>query len=142
MNKAILMGRLTKEPELKSTQNGISRCSFTLAVDRRFKNADGERETDFINCTAWRGTAEFITNYFRKGQRIAIVGSIQVRSYETDAGERRYITEVIADEAYFADGYQESKNSTNNSETNNPNPFVSDEEWAEFNDDTELPFEL
>ena len=136
------MGRLTKEPELKSTQNGISRCSFTLAVDRRFKNADGERETDFINCTAWRGTAEFITNYFRKGQRIAIVGSIQVRSYETDAGERRYITEVIADEAYFADGYQESKNSTNNSETNNPNPFVSDEEWAEFNDDTELPFEL
>lgn len=142
MNKAILMGRLTKEPELKSTQNGISRCSFTLAVDRRFKNADGERETDFINCTAWRGTAEFITNYFRKGQRIAIVGSIQVRSYETDAGERRYITEVVAEEAYFADGYQESKNSTNNSNTNNPNPFVSDEEWAEYNDDTDLPFDL
>ena len=142
VNKVILLGRLTKEPELKSTQNGISRCSFTLAVDRRFKNADGERETDFINCTAWRGTAEFITNYFRKGQRIAIVGSIQVRSYETDAGERRYITEVNAEEAYFADGYQDNKGNTNHSETNNPNPFVSDEEWAEFNDDTELPFDL
>lgn len=142
MNKAILMGRLTKEPELKSTQNGISRCSFTLAVDRRFKNANGERETDFINCTAWRSTAEFIANYFRKGQRIAVVGSIQVRSYEIDTGERRYITEVITDEAYFADGYQDNKNSANNSKSNNPNPFVSDDEWAELNDDTELPFEL
>lgn len=142
MNKVILLGRLTKEPELKSTQNGISRCAFNLAVDRRFKNANGERETDFINCTAWRTTAEFISKYFRKGQRIAIVGSIQVRSYETDSGERRYITEVIAEEAYFADGYQESKNSTNNSKSNNPNPFVSDDEWAEYNDDTELPFDL
>ena len=129
MNKAILMGRLTKEPELKSTQNGISRCSFTLAVDRRFKNANGERETDFINCTAWRTTAEFITNYFRKGQRIAIVGSIQVRSYETDAGERRYITEVIADEAYFADGYQEQQK-----------PSGSD--YFDADEDDDLPFEL
>ena len=123
------MGRLTKEPELKSTQNGISRCSFTLAVDRRFKNANGERETDFINCTAWRTTAEFITNYFRKGQRIAIVGSIQVRSYETDAGERRYITEVIADEAYFADGYQEQQK-----------PSGSD--YFDADEDDDLPFEL
>ena len=129
MNKAILMGRLTKEPELKSTQNGISRCSFTLAVDRRFKNANGERETDFINCTAWRSTAEFITNYFRKGQRIAVVGSIQVRSYETDAGERRYITEVIAEEAYFADGYQEQQKSSGN-------------DYFNAEDDDDLPFEL
>lgn len=129
MNKAILMGRLTKEPELKSTQNGISRCSFTLAVDRRFKNADGERETDFINCTAWRSTAEFITNYFRKGQRIAVVGSIQVRSYETDAGERRYITEVIAEESYFADGYQEQQKSSGN-------------DYFNAEDDDDLPFEL
>lgn len=133
MNKAILMGRLTKEPELKSTQNGISRCAFTLAVDRRFKNADGERETDFINCTAWRTTAEFITNYFRKGQRIAVVGSIQVRSYETDAGERRYITEVIADEAYFADGYQEGNQGQNN---------ASGSDYFDAEDDDDLPFEL
>lgn len=132
MNKVILLGRLTKEPELKSTQNGISRCSFTLAVDRRFKNADGERETDFINCTAWRTTAEFISKYFRKGQRIAVVGSIQVRSYETDTGERRYITEVIADETYFADGYQEGNQGQHNSSGNDY-----------FNaDDDDLPFEL
>lgn len=132
MNKAILMGRLTKEPELKSTQNGISRCSFTLAVERRFKNADGERETDFINCTAWRTTAEFISKYFRKGQRIAVVGSIQVRSYETDAGERRYITEVIAEEAYFADGYQES---------NQGQQKTSGNDYFDVDDD-DLPFEL
>ena len=133
MNKAILMGRLTKEPELKSTQNGISRCSFTLAVDRRFKNADGERETDFINCTAWRSTAEFISKYFRKGQRIAVVGSIQVRSYETDAGERRYITEVIAEEAYFADGYQSGSQGQNN---------ASGSDYFNADDDEDLPFEL
>ena len=133
MNKAILMGRLTKEPELKSTQNGISRCSFTLAVDRRFKNADGERETDFINCTAWRSTAEFISKYFRKGQRIAVVGSIQVRSYETDEGERRYITEVIAEEAYFADGYQESNQGQQKS---------SGSDYFNAEDDDDLPFEL
>lgn len=128
MNKAILMGRLTKEPELKSTQNGISRCSFNLAVDRRFKNANGERETDFINCTAWRTTAEFISKYFRKGQRIAVVGSIQVRSYETDTGERRYITEVIAEEAYFADGYQGQQKTSGN-------------DYFDAEDD-DLPFEL
>ena len=133
MNKAILMGRLTKEPELKSTQNGISRCSFNLAVDRRFKNADGERETDFINCTAWRSTAEFISKYFRKGQRIAIVGSIQVRSYETDAGERRYITEVITEEAYFADGYQAGNQGQHNSSGSN---------YFDADEDEDLPFDL
>ena len=103
LNKAILMGRLTKDPELKTTQNGNSVCSFTLAIDRRFKNQQGERETDFIPIVAWRQTAEFAAKYFSKGSKMALVGTIQPRSWEDDNGERRYITEVIADEIYFAD---------------------------------------
>ena len=103
MNKAVLMGRLTKDPELKITQNGNSVCSFTLAIDRRFKNQQGERETDFIPIVAWRQTAELAARYFSKGSKMALVGTIQPRSWEDDNGERRYITEVIADEIYFAD---------------------------------------
>lgn len=103
LNKAILMGRLTKDPELKTTQNGNSVCSFTLAIDRRFKNQQGERETDFIPIVAWRQTAELAARYFSKGSKMALVGTIQPRSWEDDNGERRYITEVIADEIYFAD---------------------------------------
>ena len=82
MNKAILMGRLTQDPELKSTNNGISVCTFSIAVDRRFKNASGEREADFIPIVTWRQTAEFVAKYFHKGSRIALVGSIQVRSWQ------------------------------------------------------------
>ena len=102
INKAILMGRLTRDPELKTTQSGISVVRFTLAVDRRFKNQSGERETDFINCQAWRQTAEFIAKYFSKGSKIAIVGSIQTGSYDKD-GTTVYTTEVVADEAYFVE---------------------------------------
>ena len=79
MNKAILMGRLTRDPELRQTGSGISVCNFQIAVDRRFKNAQGERETDFIPIVCWRHQAEFVNRYFQKGSRIALVGSIQVR---------------------------------------------------------------
>ncbi|MDD7401080.1 MAG: single-stranded DNA-binding protein [Eubacteriales bacterium] len=103
MNKAILMGRLTKEPELRTTSNNVSVCSFTVAVDRRFKNAQGERETDFIPVVCWRQTADFVARYFQKGQRIALVGSIQVRSWDDEHGKRNWMTEVVADEVYFAD---------------------------------------
>jgi len=107
MNKAILIGRLTKDPELRSTSNNNSVCNFTLAVDRRFKNANGEKETDFIPCVAWRNTAEFISKYFSKGVRMAVVGSIQPRSWEDENGSKNYITEILVDEAYFADGKSE-----------------------------------
>jgi single-strand DNA-binding protein len=103
MNKAILLGRLVRDPELRNTQNGTPVVSFTLAVDRRFKNAQGERVADFIPCVAWRSTAEFVAKYFSQGQRLALVGSIQPRSWEDADGNRRYTTEVIADEVYFAD---------------------------------------
>lgn len=110
MNKAILMGRLTRDPELTTAGSaGIPCAKFTLAVDRRFKNAQGERETDFIPCVAWRQTAEFIEKYFRQGSKVAVVGSIQVRSWEDkNSGERRYMTEVIVDESYFAESKKES----------------------------------
>lgn len=112
MNKAILMGRLTKDPELKTTQGGTSFCNFTIAINRRFKNKDGEYEADFINCVSWRNTSEFISKYFGKGDMIATVGSIQTRNYENDKGEKVYITEVVVDEAYFC-GSKQSKGDAN-----------------------------
>ena len=111
MNKCILMGRLTKEPEVKNTSNQVAVCKFTIAVDRKFKDANGQKQTDFINCVAWRQTATFISSYFHKGSKIAIVGSIQTRTFDGDDGKRQYITEVVIDEADFV----ESKNSSSQS---------------------------
>lgn len=110
MNKVILMGRLTRNPELKTTPNGVSVCSFTLAVNRRFKNANGDYDADFINCIAWRQTAEFISKNFVKGRMIAIAGSLQTRNYEKD-GKKHFITEVSAEEVAFT-GDRGSDNST------------------------------
>ena len=103
MNSICLMGRLTGDPELKTTQSGISVTSFTVAVDRAFRSKDQERQTDFIPCTAWRGTAEFITRYFRKGQRIALQGSLQSRSYTTNDGSKRTAYDVVVDNAFFCE---------------------------------------
>ena len=102
MNKVILSGRLTKDPEVKQTPSNLAVCSFTIACDRRFKNQNGERQSDFINCVAWRQQATILGNYFHKGSRISIVGSIQSRSYE-DNGRRVYIQEVVVDEIEFVD---------------------------------------
>ena len=99
INKVILGGRLTADPELKTTPNGVFVTSFTLAVDRRL----ADKKTDFITVIAWRQTAEFITKYFRKGSALCIVGNIQTRSWSAQDGSKRYATEVIADEAYFVE---------------------------------------
>lgn len=101
INKFIGVGRLTKEPELKSTPNGVSVLSFTVAIQRKYKDANGERQSDFINCVAFRGTADFISQYFNKGDLISIDGSIQTRSWEDSEGKKRYVTEVIVNEAGF-----------------------------------------
>lgn len=103
MNKVELIGRLTKEPEIKLTQNQTQYCQFTLAVDRRFKDANGQRQADFINCVAWKQTAVFIQQYFRKGNRIGVIGSIQTRSYDDKNGQKVYVTEVIVNEAEFVE---------------------------------------
>lgn len=109
LNKAILMGRLTRDPELKQTQSGTSVCSFSVAVDRNFKGADGERQTDFISCVAWRSTAEFISKWFGKGAMIVVVGSIQTRRYQDKNGNDRTATEVIVEEAMFGESRRDSQ---------------------------------
>lgn len=120
MNKAIMIGRLTKDPELKTTHTGLPVTSFTIAVNRRFKNKEtGEYEADFIDVVAWRQAAEFITKYFNKGSRIAIVGTIQSRSWEDETGNRRYRTEVVADEVYFVDSKRQADNQTEYMPANN-----------------------
>lgn len=109
MNKAIIMGRLTKDVDLRTLQSGAVVASFTLAVDRRFKNKQGERETDFIMCTAWQKTGEFISQYFQKGSMIAVVGEIQTRNYDDKDGKRVYITEVNVNDAYFTGSSERSQ---------------------------------
>ena len=111
MNKAILIGRLTRDPELKTTQSGVSVTSFTLAVNRRFKNADGGYDADFINCVAWRAQAELICKYFAKGSQVGVVGSIQTRNYDDKDGKKVYITEVAVDEVHFVGDRKKSEQS-------------------------------
>ncbi len=113
MNKVILIGRLTRDPELRTTASNISVCSFTVAVDRRFKS-EGQPTADFINVIAWRQTAEFVSKYFSKGSKIVISGSIQTRQWDDKDGQRRYATEVVADEVEFG----ESKRSDNGAGSN------------------------
>lgn len=104
LNRVCLQGRLTKDVEVRNTVNQIAVASFTIACDRPFKNeATGKYDADFINCVAWRQTASFIGQYFRKGDQIVISGRIQTRSYD-DNGQKRYVTEVVADEASFCGG--------------------------------------
>ena len=117
MNKAILVGRLTADPELKSTPNGVNVCSFSVAVDRRFVRAGEERKADFINCVAWRQTAEFISRVFYKGRMIGLVGSIQTRTYNDREGNKRYATEVVVDEAYFTESKGSSAPQTERTNT-------------------------
>ena len=103
MNKVELVGRLTKDPEIKLTQSQTQFCGFTLAVDRRFKDSNGERQADFINCIAWKERAVFIQKYFHKGSRIGICGSIQTRTYDDNDGKKVFVTEVLVDEAEFVE---------------------------------------
>ena len=103
MNVVCLLGRLTATPELKTTQGGVSVTSFSVAVDRAYQPKGAERQTDFINCVAWRNTADFICRYFQKGQRIALQGSLQSRSYTDKSGNNRTVFEVVIDNAFFAE---------------------------------------
>lgn len=101
MNKAIIIGNLTKDPELTQTTNGISICRFTLAVQRKFTNAEGERDTDFLNIVVWRTLADNCHKYLKKGSKAAVIGSIQTRSYDAQDGTKRYVTEIVAEEVEF-----------------------------------------
>ena len=101
MNKVILVGNLTRDPELSETPSGIAVCRFSIAVSRDYANAEGNRETDFFNITVWRGRAENCGKYLKKGNKVAIVGSLQNRSYDDKDGNKRYVTDVIANEVEF-----------------------------------------
>lgn len=107
MNSVNLLGRICGDPELKTTTNGVSVTSFTLAVDRSYTPKGQERQTDFINCVAWRNTAEFISKYFRKGQRMAVAGELQQRSYTANDGSKRNVLEVVVDGAFFCESKTE-----------------------------------
>lgn len=103
LNQAVLMGRLTRDPDLRRTQSGTAVASFTLAVDRDFTNQDGSRDTDFIPCVAWRNTAEFVSKYFTKGSMAVVTGRIQVREYTDKDGTNKRITEIVADRVHFGE---------------------------------------
>ncbi len=154
LNRVILMGRITADPELKQTPNGISVVSFSLAVERSYTSKGAERVTDFINCVAWRQTAEFISRYFSKGRMMAVEGSIQVRNYVDKSDNKRQAVEVVVDNAFFAD----SKNAA--APSGAPSPMVSPyqpapaampaapvaysngaaEDFQELDDEDDLPF--
>jgi len=116
MNKVILVGNLTRDPELITTANGVSLCRFSLAVQRRFAGQDGEREADFINIVVWRGQADNCYKYLKKGSKCGIVGSLQTRSYDAQDGTKRYSTDVVADEVEFLS----TKGSSNSEESFEP----------------------
>ncbi len=103
LNQVIIAGRMVADPELKKTQSNVSVCSFRVAVQREFKDANGQYPADFLNVTAWRQSAELVAQYFRKGSSIAVVGSIQTREYTDQQGNKRYATEIIADKVRFVD---------------------------------------
>ena len=110
MNKVILMGRLTRDPEVRYTQtNNTLVASFSLAINRRFARQGEERQADFINVVAWNKTGEFCSKYFKKGQQVSIIGRLQTRNYDDKDGKKVYVTEVIAEEAYFADSKRDGE---------------------------------
>lgn len=127
INTAIIMGRLTADPELRTTNTGLAVTSFTVAVDRRFQRAGEEKQTDFINVVAWRQSAEFVTRYFHKGSMIAVRGSIQTRRYEDNNGNKRTAFEIVADEVSFCGSKAESGTGSQRSydQPARPQPAVS-----------------
>lgn len=108
LNKVFIMGRMTRDPELRHTQSGVAVASFTLAVDRDFKSHSGERKTDFVKCTAWKSVAEFTARYLSRGRMAVVVGSLQIRAWEDKEGNKRRTAEVIAESVYFGDSKRDS----------------------------------
>ncbi len=126
MNKVFLIGRLTRDPELRYTGSNIPVATFSLAVNRNFSNQQGEREADFINIVVWRKQAENVKNYLSQGSQVAVDGRIQTRSYDGNDGQKRYVTEVVAENVEFLGSKNSSNNSNNNASSSNntePTPY-------------------
>jgi len=140
MNKVILMGRLTKDPELRyTTTSNIPVATFTLAVERRFQKQGEERQADFIPIVVWDKQAEFCSKYFQKGRQVAVVGRIQTRSWDDNEGKRHYVTEVVAEETYFADSKRSDDTARNTVSAGAENSSLSDGFYT-IDDDDQLPF--
>ena len=156
INRVVLIGRLTKDPELRYTPSGVAVATFTLAVNRQFSNAQGDREADFINIVAWRQLAELCANYLKKGSQAGLEGRLQTRSYDNKEGKRVYITEVVADNVQFLSPSGERRdeggygsppstsgrgygNNNNNNNNHMDDPFANDSRTIDISDD-DLPF--
>lgn len=138
LNRVILMGRLTADPELRQTQSGISFVKFNIAVDRKFKNDNGEHQTDFISVTAWRKTAEFVSRYFSKGQMIVIEGSLRNNNYEDQNGVKHYSMDVLADSVSFAGGRNDNNYTANTPQTTQVSNPVEDVQLGDLADFEEV----
>ena len=144
LNKVILMGRLTRDPELRHTQSNTAVCSFSLAVNRDFVPQGGQAQTDFIDIVAWGKTGEFVSKYFVKGQLVAVTGRLQSRTWEDKNGNKRVNIEVNAEEVHFAEPKRNSSNSQAPSRSNEPAPASFDFDDSDFSEiadeDGDLPF--
>ncbi len=138
LNKVILIGYLTANPELKQTNSGTNVCSFSIGVSRRFKDANGKYQSDFINIVAWRNTAEFVCKYFQKCSAICVVGSIQTRSYQIQNGEKRTAVEVVADEVSFVENKKSDEQQA--PEFIPPQVTVPNANLEELGENEDLPF--
>lgn len=147
LNKVILMGRFATDPELRHTQSGTPVCSFRLAVERDFKDKDGSRQTDWLDCVAWKGTAEFISRYFSKGRLVVVEGSLQTRNWTDKEGNKRISVETIVSSAWFADSKKENTTSGDDSyipplvgRPTGSEPPAGQEAMEGYSSDEELPF--
>ena len=148
LNRIVIMGRLTRDPELRRTQNGTAVASFSLAVDRDFKNQNGEKETDFIDVVAWRNSAEFVSRYFTKGRMAVVEGRLQIRDWTDRDGNKRRSAEVIADNVYFGDSKRDAESGGSYGGYSAPAPASygapsssEPDQFSQLDDnDSELPF--
>ena len=143
MNKVFLIGNLTRDPELAETANGVSVCHFAIAVNRSYTNGDGERLTDFFNCTAWRGLADSVGRYCKKGSKVAVSGSIQIRNYEDNQGQNRTAVDVVVQDCEFVSSPKKENNETSSENTSRQSAGVGRNKRPvirEFDDDGDIPF--
>ena len=146
MNRVVLVGRLTRDPEMRTTSSGISQTRFTLAVNRRTTNEDGSRTADFINCVAWRGTAEAIAKYLTKGRELAVEGRIQTGSYDAQDGTKRYTTDVVVDNfTFIGSGSNNTNQNTSGPSEDIATTDISEDPFKDFGNevalsDDDLPF--
>ena len=140
LNKVVLMGRLTKDPELRRTGSGTAVTSFSLACDRDFKSQSGEKETDFVEVVAWKNTAEFVSKYFSKGRMAVVDGRLQIRDWTDKAGNKRTTAEVVADNVYFADSKRSESNDNQRENFNALSGRLNDDFVPISEEDGDIPF--